>query len=65
MQPIIKASDTEAFNNNGNKDLNISTNTIADVDVSDVEDMNSDAVHHEMHDNSFLHKKPVPRQCKK
>ena len=55
MQSIIKASNTEAFNNNGNKDLNISTNTIANVDVSDLEDMSSDAVHHEMHDNLFLH----------
>ena len=55
VQPIIEASNTEAFNN-GNKDLNISTNTIADVDVSDAEDINSDAVHHEMHNNPFLHK---------
>ena len=55
MQSVIKASNTEAFNNNGNKDLNISTNTIADVDVSDLEDMSSDAVHHEMHNNPFLH----------
>ena len=49
VQPVIKVF------NNGNKDLNISTNTIADVDVSDVEDISSDAVHHEMHDNQFLH----------
>ena len=36
VQSIIKASNTEAFNNNGNTDLNVSTDTIADVDVSDL-----------------------------
>ena len=55
VQPIIEASNTEA-SNNGNKDLNISTNTTANVDISDVEDISSDAVHHEMCDNQFLHK---------
>ena len=56
VQSIIKASNTEAFNNNGNKDLNVSTDTIADVDISDLVDMSSNAVHHEMHDNPSLHK---------
>ena len=55
VQPIIEASNMETFNS-GNKDLNISTNTIANVDVSDVEDISSDAVHHEMCNNPFLHK---------
>ena len=56
MQSVIEASNTEAFNNNGNKDLIVSTNTIADVDISDLADMSSDAVHHEMCDNPSLHK---------
>ena len=55
MQPIIETSNTEAFNNNGNKDLHISTNTIANVDVSDLEDISSNAVHHQMCNNPFLH----------
>ena len=55
MQCIIEASNTEAFNNNGNKDLNVRTDTIADVDISDLVDMSSDAVHHERHDNPSLH----------
>ena len=49
MQSIIKASNTEAFNNSSNKNLNISTDTIADVNVSDFTDMSPDVVHHEMH----------------
>ena len=56
VQPIIEPSNTEAFNNNGNKDLNVSTDTIANVDISDLADMSSDAVHHEMCDNPFLYK---------
>ena len=55
VQSIIKASHTEAPNNNVNKGINISTDTITNVDISDLEDMSPDAVHHEMHDNPFLH----------
>ena len=55
VQSIIKASNTEAFNNNGNKDLNVGTDTIANVDVSDLVDMSSDIVHHEMCNNLSLH----------
>ena len=44
VQSVIKASNTEAFNNNGNKDLNVSTDTIANVEDSDLVDMSSDAV---------------------
>ena len=35
VQTVIEASNTEAFNN-GNADLNVSTDTIADVDISDL-----------------------------
>ena len=39
VQSAIEACNTEAFhNNNGNKDLNISTDTIANVDISDLVD---------------------------
>ena len=56
VQFVIEASNTEAFNNNGKKDLNVSTDTIANVDTPDLADMSSDAVHHEMHNNPSLHK---------
>ena len=56
MQTIIEASNTEAFNKNGNADLNVSTDTIADVDFSDFADMSPDAVHHKNCDNLSLHK---------
>ena len=49
VQSVIKASNTEAFNNSSNKNLNISTDTIADVNISDFVDMSPDVVHHEMH----------------
>ena len=54
MQSVIEASNTEGFNN-GNKDVNVSTDTIANVDISDLVDMSSDEVHHEMHNNPSLH----------
>ena len=54
MQSIIKASNSEALNNNGNKGLNVSTDTIAKVDVSDLVDLSSNAVHHDVHDNPSL-----------
>ena len=56
VQSKIKASNTEAFNNNSNKDLNVSTDTIAYVDISDLADMSSDAVHNKTCNNSSLHK---------
>ena len=55
MQSIIEASNTEAFNNNSNKNLNVKTDTIADVNVSDFTDMSPDVVHHEMHNNPSPH----------
>ena len=55
VQSVIEASNTEAFNNNGNEDLNVNTDTIADVDISDLVDLSSNAVHHDVHDNPPLH----------
>ena len=54
VQTIKEASNTEAFNNNGNVDLNVSTDTIADVDVSDLAYLSPNAVHHETHNNPSL-----------
>ena len=56
VQSIIKASNTEALNNNGNKGLNVSTDTIANVYVSDLADLSSNAVYHDAHNNPSLHK---------
>ena len=55
VQSIIKASNSEALHNNGNKGINVSTDTIAKVDVSDLVDLSSDAVHHDVCDNPSLH----------
>ena len=55
IQTIIETSNTEAFNNNVNTVLNVSTDTIADVDISDFADKSPDAVHHEHHDNMSQH----------
>ena len=56
VQTIIEASNTEASNNNGNTDLNVSTYTIADADISDLAYLSPNAVHHKTHDNLSLHK---------
>ena len=50
-QTIMETSNTKAFNNNGNVDLNVSTDTIADIDISDLEYLSPNAVHHESHHN--------------
>ena len=54
-QSIIKASSSETLSNNSNKGMNVSTDTISEVDVSDLVDLSSDAVHHNVHDNPSLH----------
>ena len=56
VQSIIEASNSETLSNNGNKGINVSTDTIPEVDVSDLVDLSSDAVHHDAHDNPSLHK---------
>ena len=55
MQSIIKTSNTETLINNGNNSLNVSTDTIANVDISDLADLSSNAVHHGTHDNPSIH----------
>ena len=56
MQSIIKASNSETLSNNDNKGINVSTDTISNVDVSDLVDLSSNAVHNDAHDNPSLHK---------
>ena len=56
MQTIIEASNTEAFNNNSNADLNVSTDTIADVDVPDLAYLSPNAVHHKSCNSLSQHK---------
>ena len=52
-----KQSITEAFeiihNTNGNKGINLITDTIQEVDVSDLADLSMDAGHHDAHDTSL------------
>ena len=55
MQSIIEASNSETLKYNGNKGINVSTDTIAEVDVSDLVDLSSHAVHHDVCDNPSLH----------
>ena len=55
VQSITEASNTEAFNTNGNKDLNVSTDTIADVDVSGLAYLSPNVVHHETCNNPSIH----------
>ena len=45
-QSVIKASNSKTSHNNGNKGINVSTDTIPEVDVSDLVDLSTDAVHH-------------------
>ena len=56
VQSIIKASNSEALNDNGNKGLNVSTDTTVKVDVSDLVDLSSNAVYHYACNNPSLHK---------
>ena len=56
VQSIIEASNSETLSNNGNKGINVSTDTIPEVDASDLVDLSSYAVHHNVHDNPSLHK---------
>ena len=54
VQSIIEAPNSET-SHNGNKGINVSTDTIPEVDISDLVDLSSDAVHHDAHDNPSLH----------
>ena len=59
-QTVMETSNTKTFNNNGNIDLNFSTDTIADVDISDLKYLSPNAVHHELHHNPSLHENLFP-----
>ena len=54
MLSIIEASNTEALNNNGNKGLNGSIDTIAKVYVSDLADLSSSTAHQDVYNNPSL-----------
>ena len=46
--------------NNGKVDLNVSTDTIADMDISDLEYLSPNAVHHKLHHNPSPHENLFP-----
>ena len=48
-QSLIEASNSETLCNNDNKGINVSVDTIPEVDVSDLVDLSMDAVHHNVH----------------
>ena len=48
-QSVIEASNSQTLYNNSNKGTNVSTDTIPEVDVSDLVDLSTDAVHHDAH----------------
>ena len=53
-QSMMEASNSETLSNNGNKGINVRTDTISEVDVSDLEDLSSDVAHHNACDNPSL-----------
>ena len=55
VQSVIKTSNSETLSNNGYKGINVSTDTIAKVDVSDLVDLSSNAIHHDACNNPSLH----------
>ena len=55
-QTVMETSNT----NNSNIDLNVSTDTIADVDISDLEYLSPNAVHHKLHHNHSPHENLFP-----
>ena len=55
IQSVTKASNFETLHNtNGNKGINVSTDTIQEVDVSDLVDLSMDTGHHDVHDAPSL-----------
>ena len=55
-QSITEASHFETLcNTNGNKGVNLSTDTIQEVDISDLADLSMDTGHHDVHDTPSLH----------
>ena len=55
-QTVIEAANT----NNSDVDLNVSSDTIADIDVSYFEHLSTNAVHHESHHNPSPHENLFP-----
>ena len=55
-QSVIEASNFKTLcNTNGNKGINVSANTIQEVNVSDLADLSRDTGHHDAHDTPSLH----------
>ena len=56
-QSVTKAPNFKAIHNtNGNKGINLITDTFQEVDVSDLADLSTDMGHHNAHDTPSLHK---------
>ena len=55
-QTVMETANTH----NSNIDLHVSTDTIADVDMSDFEHLSPNAVHHKLHHNPSPHKNLFP-----
>ena len=55
IQPIIETSSSEVLISNNSKNLNVSMDTIPEVDVSDFTDVNPNVEHGNMHDNPSAH----------
>ena len=65
-QSITEASNFKTLHNtNGNKGINVSIDTIQEVDISDLVDLSKDTVHHDVHDTPSLHKDLFQKQCAK
>ena len=55
-QTVIEATNTS----NSNVELNVSSDTIADVDMSDFEHLSAGEVHHKVHHNASPHENLFP-----
>ena len=55
IQPIIETSSSEALMSNNSKNLNVSMDTIPEVNVSDFADVNTNVEHGNMHNNMSPH----------
>ena len=64
-QSVTEALNFETIHNtNGNKGINLSTDTIQEVDVSDLVDLSMDTGHHDVHDTPSLHEDLFQIVCK-
>ena len=55
IQPIIETSSSKVFNSNNSKNLNVSMDTISEVDVSNFNDVYPNVVHGNIHNNTSPH----------